>query len=91
VARRKVKKNARSLFSRGYQGDPSGKEVLRVDCQLLWFVLFFGFFLNPALLAENNRLNNTVDVVAAFDSLISSHRGEVQCVVTSAEVCLHFI
>eukprot|EP00047_Mylnosiga_fluctuans_P001647 m.221271 g.221271 ORF g.221271 m.221271 type:complete len:207 (+) comp10552_c0_seq1:121-741(+) len=38
-----------------------------------------------SLLAENNRLANTTDIVKAFKSLISSHRGEVEVTVTSSE------
>jgi len=36
-------------------------------------------------LAENNRLQNTREILNAFESLMSSHRSEVQCTVTSAE------
>eukprot|EP00730_Choanoeca_flexa_P017824 TRINITY_DN8619_c0_g2_i3.p1 TRINITY_DN8619_c0_g2~~TRINITY_DN8619_c0_g2_i3.p1 ORF type:complete len:213 (+),score=36.68 TRINITY_DN8619_c0_g2_i3:35-673(+) len=41
-------------------------------------VNFFG------ALAENNRLDNTVEVIDAFKKLMSATRGEVSCVVTSA-------
>ncbi|XP_051840897.1 ATP synthase subunit O, mitochondrial [Antechinus flavipes] len=36
------------------------------------------------LLAENGRLNNTEGVISAFSTMMSVHRGEVQCVVTTA-------
>jgi len=42
-------------------------------------VNFFG------AMAENNRLSMTGEIVSAFDTLISAHRNEVKCVVTSAE------
>ncbi|KAM9032105.1 ATP synthase subunit O, mitochondrial [Sarcophilus harrisii] len=36
------------------------------------------------LLAENGRLNNTEGVISAFSTMMSVHRGEVQCLVTTA-------
>ncbi|XP_072472971.1 ATP synthase subunit O, mitochondrial [Notamacropus eugenii] len=36
------------------------------------------------LLAENGRLNNTPGVISAFSTMMSVHRGEVQCSVTTA-------
>lgn len=36
------------------------------------------------LLAENGRLNNTPGVVSAFSTIMSVHRGEVPCSVTTA-------
>ncbi|KAI2596029.1 hypothetical protein G5576_103684, partial [Homo sapiens] len=36
------------------------------------------------LLAENGRLSNTQGVVSAFSTMMSVHRGEVPCTVTSA-------
>lgn len=36
-------------------------------------------------LADNGRLNKLNSVVGAFDKLMSAHRGEVQCVVTTAK------
>lgn len=38
-----------------------------------------------AAMAENNRLAMTSDIVGAFDTLMTAHRNEVKCVVTSAE------
>ncbi|XP_077932702.1 ATP synthase peripheral stalk subunit OSCP, mitochondrial isoform X3 [Halichoerus grypus] len=36
------------------------------------------------LLAENGRLNNTPGVISAFSTMMSVHRGEVPCTVTTA-------
>ncbi|XP_075398451.1 ATP synthase peripheral stalk subunit OSCP, mitochondrial [Tenrec ecaudatus] len=36
------------------------------------------------LLAENGRLNNTPGVISAFSTIMSVHRGEVPCTVTTA-------
>ncbi|KAM7247975.1 hypothetical protein CapIbe_000014 [Capra ibex] len=36
------------------------------------------------LLAENGRLNNTPAVISAFSTMMSVHRGEVPCTVTTA-------
>ncbi|XP_040194849.1 ATP synthase subunit O, mitochondrial [Rana temporaria] len=36
------------------------------------------------LLAENGRLNNTTDVINAFGKIMSAHRGEVLCSVTTS-------
>ncbi|KAM5182574.1 ATP synthase peripheral stalk subunit OSCP, mitochondrial [Mantella aurantiaca] len=36
------------------------------------------------LLAENGRLSNTYDVINAFGKMMSAHRGEVLCSVTTA-------
>ncbi|XP_074076713.1 ATP synthase peripheral stalk subunit OSCP, mitochondrial-like [Macrotis lagotis] len=36
------------------------------------------------LLAENGRLNSTPGVISAFSTMMSVHRGEVQCSVTTA-------
>ncbi|XP_043834981.1 ATP synthase subunit O, mitochondrial-like [Dromiciops gliroides] len=36
------------------------------------------------VLAENGRLNNTPGVISAFFTMMSVHRGEVQCSVTTA-------
>jgi len=38
-------------------------------------------------LAENNRLRMSTDVIDAFETLMTAHRGEVNCMITSAEVC----
>ncbi len=38
-----------------------------------------------ALLADNGRLNQTSKIIAAFQSLMIAHRGEVNVVVTSAK------
>ena len=43
-------------------------------------VNFFG------ALAENNRLDSTSDVIDAFSTIMTAHRGEVQCTITSAAV-----
>jgi F0F1-type ATP synthase delta subunit len=44
------------------------------------------FLLFAALLADNNRLGQADTIIGAFEELMASHRGEVSCVVTSAEV-----
>ncbi|XP_048202235.1 ATP synthase subunit O, mitochondrial [Perognathus longimembris pacificus] len=36
------------------------------------------------LLAENGRLTNTQGIVSAFSTMMSVHRGEVPCIVTTA-------
>ncbi|XP_020851692.1 ATP synthase peripheral stalk subunit OSCP, mitochondrial [Phascolarctos cinereus] len=36
------------------------------------------------LLAENGRLNNTPGVISAFSTMMSVHRGEVECSVTTS-------
>nr|XP_033797232.1 ATP synthase subunit O, mitochondrial-like [Geotrypetes seraphini] len=36
------------------------------------------------VLAENGRLHQTPDVIAAFNRMMSAHRGEVPCTVTTA-------
>ncbi|XP_044526169.1 LOW QUALITY PROTEIN: ATP synthase subunit O, mitochondrial [Gracilinanus agilis] len=36
------------------------------------------------LLAENGRLNNTPGIISAFSTIMSVHRGEVPCSVTTA-------
>ncbi|XP_004675586.1 PREDICTED: ATP synthase subunit O, mitochondrial [Condylura cristata] len=36
------------------------------------------------LLAENGRLNNTPAIISAFSTMMSVHRGEVPCTVTTA-------
>lgn len=40
-------------------------------------------------LAENNRLGMSTDVIDAFETLMTAHRGEVTCKITSAEVRNH--
>ncbi|XP_067849348.1 ATP synthase subunit O, mitochondrial [Heptranchias perlo] len=37
------------------------------------------------LLAENGRLNQTSDVATAFSKIMSAHRGEILCSVTTAQ------
>ena len=39
-----------------------------------------------AALAENGRLNKVSGVIGAFAKIMSAHRGEVMCVVTTAKV-----
>lgn len=38
------------------------------------------------LLAENGRLGNTQGIISAFSTIMSVHRGEVPCTVTTASV-----
>jgi len=38
-------------------------------------------------LAENGRLTQTMSIINAFGKIMSAHRGEVTCVVTSSKVC----
>ena len=37
-------------------------------------------------LAENSRLSKTAGILSAFSKLMSSHRGEVSCTITTAKV-----
>ena len=43
------------------------------------------FLIFIALLADNGRLNQTLKIISAFQSLMIAHRGEVNVVVTSAK------
>ncbi|OWK00545.1 ATP5O, partial [Cervus elaphus hippelaphus] len=54
------------------------KELLRVG------LLFYSQDVREDLLAENGRLNNTPAVISAFSTMMSVHRGEVPCTVTTA-------
>lgn len=38
------------------------------------------------VLADNGRLSLTSDVITAFGKMMSAHRGEVTCTVTTAQV-----
>ena len=38
-------------------------------------------------LGENNRFNRIDGVVKTFNRIMSAHRGEVLCTITSAKVC----
>lgn len=40
----------------------------------------------PAALAENGRLNKVNSIFGAFSKIMSAHRGEVLCTVTTAKV-----
>ena len=51
---------------------------------LLWVTQFPVTF--PDLLAENGRLGNAQGVISAFSTIMSVHRGEVPCTVTTASV-----
>ena len=42
-------------------------------------------------LAANNRLTRTSGVIRAYTTIMSAHRGEVPCTVTTAKVALAFI
>lgn len=46
------------------------------------------FVFSPSLdvLADNGRLTLTGDVINAFSKMMSAHRGEVICSVTTAQV-----
>jgi len=48
---------------------------------VFWFVWLL------AALAENGRLNKVSGVLSAFAKIMSAHRGEVMCSVTTAKVC----
>ena len=39
-------------------------------------------------LADNGRLGKTSNMMNAFGKIMSAHRGEVVCVVTTAKVCI---
>jgi F-type H+-transporting ATPase subunit O len=43
-------------------------------------------FLYKAILAENGRLNKLESVLDSFQKIMSAHRGEVTCSVTTAKV-----
>lgn len=43
-------------------------------------------FVFSDVLADNGRLTLTGDVIAAFGKMMSAHRGEVLCAVTTAQV-----
>lgn len=43
-------------------------------------------FVFSDVLADNGRLPLTGDVIAAFGKMMSAHRGEVLCAVTTAQV-----
>ena len=38
------------------------------------------------ILADNRRLNKVNGIIKAFNTIMSAHRGEVNCTVTSAKV-----
>lgn len=40
------------------------------------------------MLADNGRLSLTPEVITAFGKMMSAHRGEVTCSVTTAQVSL---
>ena len=46
---------------------------------------------SAAALAENNRLDHSVDVVNAFGQLMAATRGEVAATVTAAQVGTHWV
>lgn len=54
--------------------------------QFKWVSCYWHTFTFPDLLAENGRLSNTPGVVSAFSTIMSVHRGEVPCTVTTASV-----
>ena len=39
-------------------------------------------------MAENGRYNSFEAVISTFNTIMSAHRGEVVCEVTTAKVCL---
>ena len=41
-------------------------------------------------MAENGRLSKMNEITAAFGKIMSAHRGEVLCSVTTAKVCFKF-
>lgn len=43
-------------------------------------------FFPLAAMAENNRLKLTASVIKAFGTIMSAHRGEVPCSITTAKV-----
>ncbi|XP_072371537.1 ATP synthase subunit O, mitochondrial [Scyliorhinus torazame] len=54
-----------------------------IKSQVVVMQEFYLFFSD--LLAENGRLRQTPDVVSAFSKIMSAHRGEVLCSVTTAQ------
>ncbi len=71
--------------------DPSIKKKLKTDglsgaCDKLKMnVLSKNLFV---CMAENGRVSNFEGVIASFNSLMSAHRGEVICEVTTAKVSI---
>ncbi len=60
-----------------------GKFVLKypvdISCNVCFMVIL-------GALAENNRLTKTQGVIKAYQTIMSAHRGEVRCTVTTAKV-----
>ncbi len=50
-----------------------------------WTILFL-YDCSSDILIENNRLNRASGVIKAYQTIMSSCRGEVPCVVTTAKV-----
>lgn len=48
---------------------------------------FHSDFAIIGVLAENSRLSATSGILDAFSKLMSAHRGEVTCTITTAKVC----
>lgn len=48
--------------------------------------LFQNVFVFADVLADNGRLPLTGDVISAYSKMLSAHRGEVICSVTTAQV-----
>ena len=73
--------------------DPSIKKTLKADglsgaCDRLKMnVLSKNLFLT---MAENGRVTNFEGVINTFHTIMSAHRGEVICEVTTAKVCGFF-
>lgn len=52
----------------------------------MYLVRTYPAFCFADVLAENGRLPLTGDVITAFGKMMSAHRGEVICSVTTAQV-----
>lgn len=71
---------------------PALKEVVTNMSQFTVYIInkciFWTYFCSIDVLADNGRLTLTGDVISAFSKMMSAHRGEVICTVTTAKVCL---
>ena len=50
------------------------------------YIYIMVIFFAVAVLADNNRLQKVSPVIKAYGTIMTAYRGEVSCVVTSAEV-----
>lgn len=53
---------------------------------MLQTIIYIYFYVFPDVLADNGRITLAGEVIAAFGKMMSAHRGEVLCTVTTAQV-----